>query len=220
MNSIVSIPSTALPRIIPHNIFIGMINIQKQKEENTDIWKDSPYRELVKLQSNNAGNVGETFIQHFCDICGIEARIDGVKTKKTETGDGLILGKSVEIKTSHRGSKTPSFQHELSETPWKPDFMLFIDVAPKCLYLTIFKNFSEEFYKSGAKCSPYFPSKSITWRKKTGSFKLDTTIKINEENIQKGYTIIINENINLDEMKTFIISKITTPNQTSNKEYI
>ena len=54
--------------INPNNIFIEMINKQKQKEINTDIWKDSQFKDLVKLQSNNVGNVGETFIQKICDI--------------------------------------------------------------------------------------------------------------------------------------------------------
>ena len=66
----------------PHNVFIQMINIQKQKEEMNDIWKDSPFKDLVKLQSNNVGNVGETYIQAICDLCQIEAGIDGLKTKE------------------------------------------------------------------------------------------------------------------------------------------
>ena len=196
---------------IPNDIFIQMINNQKEKEEKNDIWKDSPYKDLVKLQSNNVGNVGETFIQNFCDTCGIKAIINGSKTKKIgggDIGDGLILDKSVEIKTSHRGSNSPNFQHELGENPWKSDFIIFIDVAPICIYLTIFKNFNEEFYKSGAKCSPYFPSKSITWRKGTGAFKLDTTLKINEENIIKGHTFKIDSSIDLNELKTFIFLNI------------
>lgn len=196
--------------ILPHNIFIQMINNQKQKEENADIWKDSPYKDLVKLQSNNVGNVGETFIQNICDICQIEAQVDGSKTKELGggVGDGLILNKSIEIKTSHRGSSSPNFQHELGETPWKTEFMVFIDVAPMFIYLTIFKNFDEEFYKSGAKCDPYFPTKSVTWRKGSGAFKLDTTVKINEENIIKGHTFRIDDNINLNELKTFILLQI------------
>jgi hypothetical protein len=196
--------------ILPNDIFIQMINNQKQKEENADIWKDSPYKDLVKLQSNNVGNVGETFIQNICDICQIEAEVDGSKTKELGggLGDGLILNKSIEIKTSHRGSGSTSFQHELGEKPWKSEFMVFIDIAPMCIYLTIFKNFTEEFYKSSEKCEPYFPTKSVTWRKGTGAFKLDTTVKINEENILKGHTFRIDSIVLLDELKTFILLKI------------
>jgi hypothetical protein len=194
----------------PNDMFVTMINTQKQKENNSDIWKDSLYKDLVRLQSNNVGNVGEMFIQKLCIDCNISACIDGLKTKELGggAGDGLILDKSVEIKTSHMGCSSPSFQHELGETPWKSQFMLFIDVAPTCIYMTIFRNFSEEFYKSGEKCEPYFPTKSVTWRKGSGAFKLDTTVKINEENIDRGNTIRINGDVSLVELKAFILSKI------------
>ena len=202
--------NSAAAAVLPNDIFIQMINNQKQKEETADIWKYSPYKDLVKLQSNNVGNVGETFLQNICSTCQIVAQVDGSKTKELGggAGDGLILNKSIEIKTSHRGATSPNFQHELGETPWKSEFMVFIDVAPMCIYLTIFKNFYEEFYKCGAKCDPYFPTKSITWRKGTGAFKLDTTIKINEKNILNGHTFKIDGNVDLNELKTFILFKI------------
>ena len=192
------------------NIFIKMINIQKEKEERANIWKDSPYKDLVKLQKNNCGNVGETFIQNLCNACEIEAHVDGSKTKQIGggVGDGLILGKSVEIKTSHQGCGNNSFQHELGETSWKSEYMLFIDVAPMCIYLTIFKNFNEEHYKTRAKCGPYFPTRSPHRRKEFGAFKLDTTIPINEVNIKKGFTFKINNSSDLNELRTFILTNI------------
>jgi len=165
---------------------------------------------IKKLQSNNVGIVGETFIQKICDKCDIKAVIDGIKTKKIGggSGDGIILDKTVEIKTAHQGSKNTSFQHELGEIPWIADIIIFIDISPNFIYLTIFNNFSEEIYKNNIKCKPYFPSKIITWRKKSGAFKLDTTIKINEENIINGYSIKIDDNINLNTIKEFILSRI------------
>lgn len=201
-------PSKNIFPYSPNDMFVEMIHNQKQKEEKIDIWKDSPYKHLVKLQSNNVGNVGETFMQKICDTCEIQSQVDGSKTKQFGEGDGTIMNKSVEIKTSHRGCNSPNFQHELGETPWKPEFMIFIDVSPNCIYLTIFKNFNEIFYKSATKCEPYFPTKSITWRKKCGAFKLDTTIKINEDNILNKHTFKIDDTSSLYELKTFILSKI------------
>lgn len=55
---------------------------------------------------------------------------------------------------------------------------------------------------------PIFSNKSVTWRKGSGAFKLDTTVKINEENIIKGHTFRIDDNIDLNELKTFILLKI------------
>ena len=36
-------------------IFIQIINAQKQKEDMSDIWKNSLYKDLIKLQLNNVG---------------------------------------------------------------------------------------------------------------------------------------------------------------------
>ena len=55
----------------------------------------------------------------------------------------------------------------------------------------------------GCKCNPFFPTKSITRRKGEGNFKLDTSIKINNECVKNGYSIIIKEN-NINEIGKFI----------------
>lgn len=194
----------------PHNLLIGLINSQKAKEEKQDIWKDSPYKDLVKLQSNNSGIVGEQYIHNICKNTGISCDVDGSKTKKLGggTGDGFVNEKIVEIKTAHQGSSGNNFQHELGEMPWIADYMIFIDIAPFCIYLTIFKNFTEDHYKSGNKCEPCFPSKQVTWRKGKGAFKLDTSININEANVTNGNTIKITENSSISEIGDFIKSKI------------
>ncbi len=54
----------------------------------------------------------------------------------------------MEIKCARLGASTPSFQHELGEVPWHPEYMAFIDIAPDNFFLTIFPNLTEEQYKS------------------------------------------------------------------------
>jgi hypothetical protein len=85
--------------------------------------------------------------------------------------------------------------------------MIFIDISPVCIYLTIFPNFNEETYKSKQKL-PYFPTKSITWRKEKGAFKLDTTVKINEANILEGHTLKITSTTPNDEVGAFIVRRL------------
>jgi len=151
-----------------HNTLINIIQKQTQKESQNNIWINSPYKDLVKLQSNNVGNVGEELINTICKLTNIPAECDGSKTKQIGggEGDGTIMGIPVEIKTAHQGSTSPSFQHELGEVPWKGSrYMIFVDISPNCIYLTIFANFDEETYKSKKKLA-LFPSKSVTWRKK------------------------------------------------------
>ena len=144
-----------------------MIKIQKNKENKKNIWEDSLYKNLPKLQSNNVGEVGESFIQKICNISNIPSNIDGKKTRGNGI-DGTINNKSVEIKTSTKGI-TKSFQHELGENPWKSQYMIFIDIAPSSVYLTIFPNFTENEYKSCIKCKPYFPTRSFLLEKKIWS---------------------------------------------------
>ena len=193
-----------------HNMLIRIIQQQKNKEEKHDIWKDSPYKDLVKLQSNNVGNVGEELVNNICKSCGIEADCNGAKTKEIGggKGDGVIMGIPVEIKTAHQGSSSPTFQHELGEVPWKgANYMIFVDIAPECIYLTIFKNFTEDIYKSKEKLE-CFPTKTITWRKEKGAFKLDTTVKINEASIENGHAIKITQNTKNSDISNFIKSII------------
>ena len=173
-----------------------------------DIWYNSKWKNISKMENDDVGCVGEEIINKFCKELSIISDIDGNKTKKIGggIGDGTIKGRTCEIKTARLGSSGISFQHELGEVPWKAEFMIFLDISPTRMYITIFKNFSEEFYKksgidNSVKCDPYFPTKSITWRKQKGAFKLDTSININEKN---KYTFIINETTDFSEFKEFV----------------
>jgi len=189
-----------------HNMLIAIIQEQKDKEDKRDIWVNSPYKDLVKLQSNNVGIVGEELINRICKTAGIDADCNGAKTKQVGggEGDGFIMGIPVEIKTAHQGSSSPTFQHELGEVPWKGSkYMIFVDISPDCIYITIFANFTEQTYKSKEKL-PCFPTKAITWRKEKGAFKLDTTVKINETNVENGYALKITPATSNDTIAAFI----------------
>ncbi len=189
----------------PINSLLKLIKSQYYKEYKNNIWKDSKFYKLPHLQSNNIGIIGEQFIKIICDSSEINNKINGVKTKKIGggLGDGIINNKTIEIKTSLKGIHR-SFQHELGETPWKSDYLLFIDISPEHIYLTIIKNFNEVEYKNCVKCIPYFPTRSFCWRKKSGAFKFDTTEKLNEISINNGYTIKIKNKTLFNEIGLFI----------------
>jgi hypothetical protein len=187
-------------------------HFNKQKR---DIWKDCEWKNISELENDDVGGVGETIINSFCKEAGIESDIDGTKTKKVGggIGDGQIKGKNCEIKTARMGCSGNSFQHELGEVPWKADYMIFLDITPNQMYITIFKNFDEEFYKNSGKdnsvkCNPVFPTKSITWRKQKGAFKLDTSVKINEKNINKFTFRFDKDTVEFTEFKSLVDSII------------
>ena len=186
-----------------------IINNKHTQKQNRDIWSNSKWKKISELENDDVGGVGEEIINEFCKKAQIVSEIDGTKTKQIGggIGDGKIKGETCEIKTARQGSSNSSFQHELGEVPWKAKFMIFLDIAPEKMYITIFPNFTEEFYKksgldSSNKCFPYFPTKSITWRKQKGAFKLDTSININEIN---KYTFIIDsETTDYSKFKSFV----------------
>lgn len=194
--------------------FINVVKTKFDEVQRRDIWEESRWSYISNIENDDVGKAGEKAIQEFCNNSGIPAMIDGLTTKESGggMGDGIINGCSVEIKTARLGSGSPSFQHELGEVPWKAEYMLFLDVSPSTFYVTIFPNFSEEFYKksgtdNSVKCNPIFPTKSICWRKGAGAFKLDTTVKLNEKNI---YTFCWNPERKWEEFAAFV-NKIITP---------
>jgi len=199
------------------SVWIQNVDNQYEEKQKRDIWKNSEWKHIADLENDDVGKVGEKMINDLCVNAGIPSNIDGSKTKDQKggdigdgkgEGDGSINGKSVEVKTARWGSSGDSFQHELGETPWGSEYVLFLDVAPDKLYLTLYGNWKEEFYKesgrdSKVKCIPYFPSLSICWRKQKGAFKLTTTTKIIKEN---KYTFVIDDihNTDYESFKTFV----------------
>ena len=190
----------------PSNSLVSEIGIQRDKEISRNIWKNSKYKYIAQLESNNVGNVGENFLQQICNYNDITATIDGSKTKGKCSGDGRIKNRSVEIKTARLGSIIMSFQHELGEHPWDAEFIAFVDISPTSVYLSLFPNFTEEHYKTKKKCSPYFPIKNVTRRNGTGAFKLDTSPKINEVNPN---CLKIDDSSTFEEIGAFIHRIIT-----------
>lgn len=198
------------------NLFLldAIAIINKKLEEKKNIWENCEWGNISKLEKNDVGVVGENIINSHCKNAGIDANIDGTKTKEKGggSGDGTIKGYTVEIKTACIGTdkkgKETTFQHDFNGKPWKADYIIFLDISPEKMYVIIFKNWSREFWKksgrdSKIKCGPYFPTKSVTWRYKfTGNFKLDTTVKINEC-CPEVFTIDKNP-INFSEFKEFV----------------
>jgi hypothetical protein len=174
-------------------------------EAETDLKVIPPVKVEPEMSSESVHNM--LIRINICKSSGIDADCNGAKTKQIGggEGDGKIMGIPIEIKTAHQGSSSPSFQHELGEVPWKGGkYMIFVDIAPECIYLTIFKNFAEAVYKRKEKLLPFFPTKTATWRKEKGAFKLDTSVKINEANVANGHAIKITQTTPTDSIGCFI----------------
>lgn len=184
-----------------------IINIEKTKQDNGDLmWSRSPFKSINELKINNVGIIGEKVIKEMLKMSGIYTDIRGSSSREL-LGDGLIKNKSVEIKTARLG-KSRTFQHELGEEPWLPNYLLFVDFTPKCFYITIMKNFSEEHYLSPKRrANPYF-NKAITRRKETACFKLTINELDIANSISLGNTISVNSEISPEIVNKFFNSKI------------
>lgn len=178
-------------------------NIYRNNEGKRNIWEKSPYKLITLIENDDVGTFGEEYINDVCRKFGIPSDVNGKKFKNQGKGDGYILNHTVEVKTAVKG-KNGSFQHELGEDPWESDFVLFIDVDDECIYITIFPNFPEETYKEKVKLYPIFPTKIVTRRKDKGAFKLDTTIPLNETNVENCSAIKITDETNYDEVAEYI----------------
>jgi hypothetical protein len=202
-NEIIKLRSKLQKHKTPSTLLSKIIEEQRRKEEKNDLWINSFYRDITKLQSNNVGIVGEKLIQGICSQCNIKSNIDGsrMKTRGGGAGDGPIKDKSCEVKTAHLGI-SGTFQHELGEHPWKSNYLVFVDITPESFFLTILKNFTESHYKcKGSKCAPHFPNKTITRRKEQGNFKFDTSVKLNRKS---SATIEITKTTTMSELGEFI----------------
>ena len=175
-------------------------------------WKDSVFGCIQNFQPDDTGTAGEIIIQQLNQACNIKSDIDGKKTKGKNAGDGTIYGKSCEIKACRLANR--HFQHELGLTPWMTEFMILVNIAPEKLYVTIFKNFTQEFYKesgkskrgnAAVKCAPAFPTRKITWRGGKGAFKLCTTPANNESS---KFSFTFGPESTKAQFKTFVDSII------------
>ena len=77
----------------------------------------------------------------------------------------------------------------------------------QCNKSNINKNISMFYKDKSKKCEPYFPTMTITRRKGNGNFKLNTSLQINEINVEKGYTLKITEETSFDIVKEYIIER-------------
>ena len=121
--------------------FKSLIIKEIELESKNNIWNNSSIKEIQYLKIDTVGRIGEKFIydalkkqnkvELFWDGDANTGQLDG-------TYDMLINKKRFEIKTARLG-KGGNFQHEaIKQNGW--DKLLFVDIAPNKLYLTIIDN--------------------------------------------------------------------------------
>jgi len=121
--------------------FKNLIIEEIELESKNSIWKNSKFEEIQYLTIDRVGRIGEKAIYDVLKKQNkVELFWDGdCNTGQTDgTYDMLIDKKRFEIKTARLG-KGGNFQHEgIKQTGW--DKLLFVDIAPNKIYLTIIDN--------------------------------------------------------------------------------
>ena len=113
--------------------------IQKQffEDSQDNAWFGSKFDIVNYLKIDSSGKLGLSFITTICNM----SNVDNEPKKYQEDGYTLIINnKKVVIKTA-RMDKNKKFQHESLSNDDKYDYILFVDISPQNLYLTILKKF-------------------------------------------------------------------------------
>ena len=185
-----------------HHLLASICDSQYEKQRRNDTWIESLYKKVNDLKLDYVGKVGELFVKQICDSTGIPFVYDEDKNTSSDndTFDMLICDKRVEIKTAREG-KSKTFQHENLRNK-ECDYYMFVDIAPKEIYLTILPSFDmrENCILSGRK--PHLRKGA------SNIYKFDFTPKTIRTFIEKDVCLVIEENTTTDEMSLFICDKL------------
>ena len=184
----------------PGIILQRIIKNEYEKQENTNLWLNSPYNLINNLKNDYSGRVGERYINEICKIADIPNIYKNDEISKGGTYDIIINNKKVEIKTARYGL-SKSFQHESLRNN-SSDFYLFMDIKPSYFYLTVLPSFNLK-----EKCK--IIERTPHCRKGTTDvYKFDFGEKNIIKSINKGYSIKICENTKFIDIKNFIFKRI------------
>ena len=181
-------------------------NIIKEKVSKSlkqDFWDGSEFEPLLKLGSDERGEIGEQIINDLVkDLTEYVVVWEGNKNTGRKDGsiwDILINSFRTEVKTAMRGSKTFTWQHEkiVEDKCW--DKLIFVDIDYSGIWFTV-QNYGQIPYGNN--------THEITGTKSTyhlGAWKFDlspTKIKKLEKMGNSLYYDIKNPNNN--ELKYFL----------------
>ena len=169
-------------------------------------WDKSPWKYFHKLSKESKVEIIKLFISRLCYLSNIQL--------KNEQNTFYIHKKSFKIYLSispnNYGVYQSSEHYILGQSPWKIDYLMFINVYPTKIYITLLKNFTESYYRITSS-TPNFvhsddlPIESINWNK----FTKDFFILI--EKSKRNHTFIINSTTNecdIEDFRHFINKQI------------
>jgi hypothetical protein len=184
-----------------HNELISIateeINRLYSIQKTSNVFNDSSFESIDNLKLDYSGKVGEKIITKICDITDIKYSYEEDKNYSDGQYDIKINKKRMEVKTARLG-KTGTFQHESLKNSNIYDSLMFVSILPNKYYLSIIPKFD---------LNKKFEVLGITPHLRKGAkdvFKFDFNVAKLNILVNKGFSIEINENTILEDVKKFI----------------
>lgn len=143
---------------------ITLKHIENIRANRKSSWQGGVYESMIALEIDERGQVGEELSVEILRMNGCKIDYDPNQTDYEKGWDLMSNGLKLEVKTATIGKANPTFQHESLSPQRDFDAIVFIDVAPNDIYLTI------------------LTKKEIDWkklhhRKNSGVYKMDWNVK-------------------------------------------
>ena len=173
-----------------------IVDTEYENQESSNLWLNSTIYKINLLKNDYSGRVGELYINNLCKLLSISNIYNKDKNSNDGVYDMIILNKQVEIKTSRIGING-GFQHDGLRNNGS-EYYLFLDIKMNDIFLTIIPHFDLSTKSQIMERTPHL-------RKGTSNvYKFDLSEKKLVNSIEKGYTILINKDSQLTQIKQFI----------------
>lgn len=173
-----------MSKLIKTVIINKIDEIISRKKKQKFIWQNSTYEDIkMYLSIDERGDLGEEIIYDVCTkLTNWIVEYDPSVTDNEKGYDIIINNKKIEIKTATITSGSGMFQHEHLEAQRDYDLIIFFDIAPDNVFITIAKK--EDIMWRRKKGDDI--NKTIIHRRPNGDYKCDINIsQILNNNIPK-----------------------------------
>ena len=133
-----------------------------QKPAKT-MWDDTPLADFGRVEIDTRGSVGELLVVKLLEAGGRAPVYNQDATDAEKHWDFMCDGLSYEVKTASLGKAGRTFQHENIYKGRKYDGLIFVDIAPEDIYISMWA-------KSEIKW------KELHFRHHGGFYKWDTSL--------------------------------------------
>lgn len=179
---------------------IDLINTFCEEHKPSDIWNNSPFKNVKELTNDHRGKLGEIIISkvfHYLNY-NINDDISDNNIKPDGHYDLKVENKRIEVKTA---CAETMFQHEPLYKADACDIVIFIDFTYDKYYISICKNNELPLGRD----SKIFGEKHGTLRKnKDDGWKLDFSRAVFNRLIKIDYAKSFNEDSSIQEIANFI----------------